>query len=243
MPLLDHFHPPLSLERRWESFHAAWSGSLADALNRTLPAGYFAEEQTHAGAGVEIDVATLERGEGPAGTRPNGPATATLSARAWSPPAPALTIPAVFADDFEVRVISTATGPRLVAAIELISPRNKDRPDARRGFAIKCASYLHQGISLIILDIVTERHANLHEEVMQLLPAGSPSPQLAGLFLYAVAYRPVRRESREEIDIWPEPLAVGSPLPGLPLALNAEAGLHVDLEETYMDACRRRRLA
>ena len=46
MPLLDHFHPPLSLERRWESFHAAWSGSLADALNRTLPAGYFAEELT-----------------------------------------------------------------------------------------------------------------------------------------------------------------------------------------------------
>src|SRR5207302_6918246 len=60
MPLLDHFHPPLSLERRWESFHAAWTGSLADDLNRRLPAGYFAEEQTHAGPGVEIDVATRE---------------------------------------------------------------------------------------------------------------------------------------------------------------------------------------
>ena len=47
MPLLDHFHPPLSLERHWESFHAAWAGSLADALNRRLPGGYFAEEQAH----------------------------------------------------------------------------------------------------------------------------------------------------------------------------------------------------
>jgi len=60
MPLLDHFHPPLSVDRHWESFHAAWIGSLADALNRQLPEGYFAEELTHAGAGVEIDVATFE---------------------------------------------------------------------------------------------------------------------------------------------------------------------------------------
>ena len=52
--LRDHFHPPLSLERRWESFHAAWLSSLADGLNRDLPPGYFAEEQTHAGASVEI---------------------------------------------------------------------------------------------------------------------------------------------------------------------------------------------
>jgi hypothetical protein len=241
MPLLDHFHPPLSLERRWEAFHAAWSGSLADALNRMLPAGYFAEEQTHAGAGVEIDVATLEGIA--AGSRANGPTTATLPARVWSPPAPAFTFPAVFADDFEVRVFNTAAGPRLVAAIELISPRNKDRPEARRAFAVKCASYLHQGISLIIIDIVTERHANLHEEVMQLLPAGPSSDLLAGRPLYAVAYRPIRRDGREEIDLWPRPLAVGAPLPELPLALGAEDGLHVDLEATYSDACRRRRLA
>ena len=60
MPLLDHFRPPLSQERHWESFHASWAGSIADALNRVLPEGYFAEELTHAGAGTEIDVATFE---------------------------------------------------------------------------------------------------------------------------------------------------------------------------------------
>jgi hypothetical protein len=26
MPLLDHFRPPLSGSRHWESFHAAWAG-------------------------------------------------------------------------------------------------------------------------------------------------------------------------------------------------------------------------
>ena len=30
MPLLDHFHPPLSERRPWESIHARWCGSLAD---------------------------------------------------------------------------------------------------------------------------------------------------------------------------------------------------------------------
>jgi hypothetical protein len=242
MPLLDHFHPPLSLERRWESFHAAWSGSLADALNRILPAGYFAEEQTHAGAGVEIDVATLERRGAAAESRSDGPAAATLPPQVWSPPAPALTVPAVFADDFEVRVFNTDTGPHLVAAIELVSPRNKDRPEARRAFAVKGASYLHQGISLIVIDIVTERHANLHQEVMRLLQGDASPPVPADVPLYAVAYRPIRRGEREEIDIWPELLALATRLPGLPLALNAEICLPVDLEATYMDACQRRRL-
>jgi hypothetical protein len=243
MPLLDHFHPPLSLERHWESFHAAWSGSLADALNRVLPLGYFAEEQTHAGAGVEIDVATMEGAQEGAARGGNGPAVATLPPQVWSPPAPELTVPAVFADDFEVRVFSRKTGPRLVAAIELVSPRNKDCPEARRALAIKCASYLHQGISLILVDIVTERRANLHDEVMQLLPNRGLPDATSALPLYAVAYRPIRRGGREEIDIWPMTLALGAALPVLPLALNAEVSLPVDLEATYMDACQRRRLA
>jgi hypothetical protein len=242
MPLLDHFHPPLSLERHWESFHAAWCGSLADALNRQLPAGYFAEEQTHAGTGVEIDVATFEREGTVAVARGNGPTTATLPAQAWAPPVPVQTVPAIFADDFEVRVFSTHAGPTLVAVIELASPRNKDRAEARRAFAVKCASYLHQGVSLIVVDIVTERQANLHNEILGLLAAAA-TDRPPDVLLYAVAYRPIRREGREEIDVWPTSLSVGAALPVLPLALNAEVSLPVDLEATYMDACQRRRLA
>ncbi|HKI36819.1 MAG TPA: DUF4058 family protein [Gemmataceae bacterium] len=243
MPLLDHFHPPLSQERHWESFHAAWIGSLADALNRTLPPGYFAEEQVHAGPGVEIDVATLEGRAAVVGGSPNGGGTATLTAPAWAPPAPAWTVPAVFADDFEVRVFSSRTGPTLVAAIELVSPGNKDRAEARRAFATKCASYLHEGISLIVIDVVTGRRANLHNEVAELLATGGEVALPGETALYAVAYRPVRREGREEIDGWPATLVVGEQLPVLPLALSGDVSLPVDLEATYTDACRRRRLA
>src|SRR5438132_5144703 len=125
MPLLDHFHPPLSRERHWESFHAAWAGSIADALNRVLPRGYFAEELTHAGAGTEIDVDTFERAR-PAPAA-NGPGGVAVAPAVWAPPAPVAVVPAVFADDFEVRVFPARGGPTLVAAVELVSPANKDR--------------------------------------------------------------------------------------------------------------------
>jgi hypothetical protein len=148
----------------------------------------------------------------------------------------------VFADDFEVRVFNTGAGPTLVAAIEVVSPRNKDRPESRRAFAAKCASYLHQGISLIIVDTVTGRHANLHNELMDLLQATGASRLAADVILYAVAYQPLRRGGREEADWWPVPIAVGGTLPLLPLALDARTWVPVDLERTYMDARDRRRL-
>ena len=63
MPLLDHFHPPLSVERRWESFHARWAAAIADALNDgRLPARYFAEMQIHSGPRVEIEDRPLAGG-------------------------------------------------------------------------------------------------------------------------------------------------------------------------------------
>jgi Protein of unknown function (DUF4058) len=241
MPLRDHFHPPLSTERRWESFHAAWLGSLADALNRDLPPGYFAEEQTHAGASVEIDVGTFEGDAARTGVPVNG-SVATLPAQVWSPPQAAFTLPAIFADDFEVRVIDARSGPRLVAAIELVSPGNKDRADARRAFVTKCASYLHQGIHVLVIDIVTERHANLHNALLDMLQAPPTLRQPDAVQLYATAYRPLRRQEREEIDVWPEALAVEAALPVLPLALSGEYCLPIDLEATYTDALRRRRL-
>ena len=36
MQLLDHFHPPLSMVRHWESFHARWAAAIADVLNDEL---------------------------------------------------------------------------------------------------------------------------------------------------------------------------------------------------------------
>jgi len=243
VPLLDHFHPPLSEERHWEGFHSKWANALVDALNEDLlPPGYFAEPHIHFGARVEIDAATFRR-RSPAGAAEAPAAVATAPVRTWTPPEPTVVLPTAFPDTFEVRVVNTDAGPTLVAAIELVSPGNKDRPEQRRSFALKCGSYLVQGVGLIVVDVVTARHANLHDDMVRLLPDGDALLFPAQPSLYAAAYRPIRREDKDEVDTWLTPLAVGQRLPVLPLALTVEICLPVDLETTYIDACRKLRLA
>jgi hypothetical protein len=239
MPLLDHFHPPLSTNHSWESFHSNWATRIADAVNAQLPAEFFAEEHTHFGR-VEIDVATFEH-ERPAAHR-NGSSVAVAEPRVWAPTTADVTVPAVFPDSFQVKVFNTTAGPTLVAVIELVSPGNKDRAEERRAFAVKSASYLHQGISLIIVDVVTNRGGNLHNETARTFSDDSRL-MMTDADLYAVAYRPVLREERSEIDVWMHRLAVGQSLPTLPLRLTGDLFVPVDLESTYTEACRRRRLA
>jgi hypothetical protein len=243
MPLLDHFHPPVHPRHHWESFHSNWATRLADALNdKWLPPEFLAEEYTHSGAHLEIDVATFEQSPVRGEALPNGNPTATIPPSVWAPPAAPHTMPAVFPDTFEVRIFANTGGLTLVAAIELVSPGNKDRLEERRAFATKCASYLYQGISLIIVDIVTSRRANLHNETMRLMSAPLEMDLPAAVDLYTVAYRPVRRQERPEIDFWPVPCALGAPLPVLPLRLTGDLFVPVDFETTYQEACRRRRL-
>ena len=64
-----------------------------------------------------------------------------------APPTPGLAVavewPSV--DEVRVEVFADDGDPRLAAAIELVSPRNKDRTRARAAFAAKCADYLRRG--------------------------------------------------------------------------------------------------
>ncbi len=242
MPLLDHFHPPLLGRRHWEGFHGWWAAAIAGSLNEhLLPAEYFAEFQVTLGTRIEVDVATFTESDDSIEPHPNGAATA-VQTRVWAPPTPVAVVPAQFPDDFEVQVFSSMTGPTLVAAIELVSPGNKDRDEARRAFAAKCAAYLQRGIGLIVVDIVTSRHANLHDELGELLGHSNGFAFPTPTPLYATAYRPARRQERNEIDLWREPLAVGQPLPTLPLAVRGLGYLPIDLERTYLEAVQRGRI-
>ena len=55
MPLLDHFHPPLSERRQWHSFHHAWATVIAFDLNHRLPTGYFADPKVRSmGSGLDL---------------------------------------------------------------------------------------------------------------------------------------------------------------------------------------------
>src|SRR5262249_17571260 len=151
----------------WESFHAAWANAMMERLNETLPSRYFAAIQVHLGSRVEADVAEFDQANVNAGG-PNGPAGG-LALATWAPPAATAVLEALFPDDIEVQVFDTRDGAVLVAVAELVSPGNKDRPEARRAFACKCAAYLQRGVGLLVADIVTSRHANLHQELVDLL--------------------------------------------------------------------------
>lgn len=256
MPLLDHFHPPLAERFPWEGFHTVWAATLAEDLNlRLLPREkYYAVPQIHYGTRIEVDIATFEdaaasiiarRERRRPGAESGGAALAVIEAEAapLEPREAELELPGVFPDDLELRVITTRSGgPELVGAIELVSPVNKDRPEARRAFACKCAAYLQRGIGLIVVDIVSDRRANLHDELVRAAELedqyrfpGSPS-------IYAIAYRPAIRGVKRCIDGWPRALAIGGSLPTLPLALWGGPTLAIDLESTYEETRRRTRL-
>jgi hypothetical protein len=240
MPLLDHFHPPLSQRRSWEGFHGLWAAALVEKLNRDLLGEeYYADMQVHIGSQVEVDVASLAEPNARGNHGDGGTATLT---RVWTPPATALVLPTVFPDDIEVQVFATVTGATLVGAIELVSPGNKDRPETRRAFAAKCVAYLTRGIGLVIVDIVTNRLVNLHNEVIGLLGRGEPFLLPPSTTTYAVAYRPSRQSTGDQIELWPRVLRVGQTLPVLPLALRNAGVVPIDLDETYTDACERSRL-
>lgn len=242
MPLLDHFHAPLYPQRHWEAFHSCWANAIAGALNADLlPPDYFAEPETHAAGRVEIDVATFEAaGDDGAG---GGLATATLPTRVWIAPPATLSIPCVFPGAFRVRVFRNEGGAVLVGAIELASPGNKDRAEERRAFATKCANYLYEGVSLIVLDVVTNRRGNLHNEMVDLMGRESSFHFGREESLSAIGYRPIRRKSADFFDMWPTELFLGQPLPTLPLYLRGDVCVPVELEATYSDASRRLRLA
>jgi hypothetical protein len=247
MPLLDHFHAPLLLSYPWESFHVLWAVSIGDYLNTILPRRYFVTIHTHLGSRVEADVAEFERSLEPEDVPSNGGTEARTGGTAvamqiYAPPAAVLTLPAVFPDTLEVQVHDERDSARLVAVIEWVSPGNKDRDETRRAFAAKCATYLQVGIGLIVADIVTSRQANLHNELIALLGLGSQFRMPADSGIYAVAYRPARRNEVNEIDVWPAVLEVGATLPILPLGLRSVRAIPLDLEATYTQARQRGRI-
>ena len=231
MGLRDHFRPPLHPLHHWDSFHSNWATRIADALNdRHLPQGYLAEEHTHLAGNVEIDVATFRRA-----------GDAVDAAGTFSPGPPTASAPFSLPDTFEVRVLTDLGGATLVGVIELVSPGNKDRPEQRRAFVTKCAGFLHQGATVLIVDVVTTRSANLHDELANLV--GAPGLRMPGEpSIYASAWRPLTRDGDASLEVWSVPCELGTALPTLPLRLQGDLVVPVELEATYVEACRRRRI-
>src|SRR5262249_60477492 len=98
----------------------------------------------------------------------------------------------------------------------------------------KCAAYLQNDVSVVVVDIVTERRDNLHAELLELLKLGESERSAVTSNLYAIAYRAVKAGQRAQLEIWPSVLSVGSSLPTLPLWLSEELAVPLDLEARYV---------
>jgi hypothetical protein len=181
MPLRDHFRPPLDDIASWEEFHGQWPAMIVMALNRKLPPRHVAAPRVHLGAAMEIAVSAHDKDE-PASfalTTGAGAGDGGVATAAWAPPRPTLDVVTDLADqdEYEVRVYDTKRKRRLVAAVEIVSPGNKDRPENRRAFVTKCAARLQQRVSVAIVDLVTTRQFNLYGDLLELI--GQIDPALA----------------------------------------------------------------
>ena len=242
MPLLDHFRPPISNKGSWEGFHGMWPALIVMELCKALPEKYTAEPRVHLGKNFEVDVCTFDvddkSGFAPS-TNGEGPATAV-----WAPPKPTLSLELDPTDiyEYEVLIFDQQRGRELVAAIEIVSPANKDRPETRQAFVSKCAALLQKKICVSIVDLVAVKRFNLYCEVLDVFgqtdPDFAPDPPLT----YAVTCRSHALATRSRFESWAYPMVVGQPLPVLPIWLDSDHAISLDLEVSYQETCRALRL-
>lgn len=237
MPLRDHFRPPLDDRASWEGLHGQWPAVIVQQLRRKLPPGFTAEPRVHLGSQAEVDVAAFEKDTVAGNRTPGGNAGAATAV--WAPPQPSVAVATELPDldEYEVRVYDATRRRLLVAAIEIASPANKDRPEHRNVFVAKCAALLQKGVAVSIVDVVTIRPGNLYAELLALLGQEDPTFGPVPPPLYAASCRWVKKGAHTYLEAWSHGLTLGQPLPTLPLWLDRDRAIPLDLEASYEQAC------
>ncbi len=223
-------------DRGWDSIHQLWINSLLFWLQEHLPAGY----RAYLGSVPGLTIAAE-------------PGRPDLGVRTWQPPGTGETAQPGAAPaegpqpDFQVVALLNPEPPpavhvffhgRLVAAVELVSPRNKDRPTSREFYRNRYLSYLWSGVHLLLVDV---HRRPLGFSFVEAMAAELQCTFPVGLPPHAVSWNVggPTPEGGQFLDGWYRPLTVGQPLPSLPLALTREQHVVIDLEGTYAEAARR----
>lgn len=230
MPLHDWTDQP-----GWEGVHHLWITELLRWIKPRLPEGYRAyigsAPTVAIGAPAEKpDVAVREWkvdqaiGEAPA----NPPSAAQIPSEE-----PEEEI-AVAALEGTTSLFVELRG-RLVSAVELVSPRNKDRPVSRATYLARYVGYLLEGVHLLLVDVhrrpLNFSFADSIAAELQLQQQSLPAP-------LAVSYRvgEPAASGGKLLGVWRRSLCAGGPLPSMNLALTVKQSVVVDLEQTYMRA-------
>jgi hypothetical protein len=232
MPVHDWSRVPAGT---FHDFHSSWIIHLKEALNDgLLPEGYYALAEQHAGRAI-ADILTLHLDAPESGNpSPRGPV-----AVAEAPPRVrkkmVASANAAYRASRRTLTIRHASGHRIVAMLEIVSPANKDRAASLQDLVTKARSALEAGCHLLVVDLFPPGrhdpqgfHAALWEyfdETEYSLPKDKP------LTLAAYVAGPLP-------EAYLEHLAVADPLPDMPLFLAATSYVNVPLEATYEPAYR-----
>jgi len=217
-----------------------WPAIIIQQIRKQLPPGFVAAPRVHLGPYFEIDIAAYETDDGTpdAPLRQGGGPTASAT---LARPRPTWFIETDVPDDdvYEVEIYRVEEERLLVAVIEIVSPANKDRPEKRRAFVGKCGSLLRKGVAVSIVDLVTIRHANLYAELMAFIGHPDPiiGPEPAPIYASSSRWTTNAEGTRARLEAWFEPMAVGQPLPALPIWLTETQSILFDLELSYEKAC------
>jgi hypothetical protein len=219
--------------------------AIVQRLAPLLPDEFSAEPRVHLGTNFEIDVCAYESEYSPRKEHGIGGSNGGVATAVWSPPEPTLAVDADLAEQYayEVLVYDQNRARTLVAAVELVSPANKDRPQARREFVTKCAALLGQNVCVSIVDLVTTHQFNLYAELLDLVGVKDPQLGASPSATYAATCRGRKVGSQPRFETWAYPLVVGQLLPTLPLWLTEDIAVSLDLEASYEDTCRALKIA
>lgn len=221
----------------WHDFHLAWITEIRNALNDgLLPHDYYAQAEQIAGP-LGPDVLTLQESQVPAvgsASVPGGNAGVV----AVTPPRTRISAEATMNDYVLKRrtlVIRHASGDRIIALLEVVSPGNKSARHAFRSFVEKAVESLYRGYHLLIIDLFPPGprdphgiHAAIWAEFSD---DAEPLPPEEPLTLAAYSAGAVKRA-------YVEPMAVGRELVDMPLFLEPDVYVNVPLEATYQAAYR-----
>jgi hypothetical protein len=216
------------------AFHTAWITHLSEALNNgLLPSGYYALPEQHGGRLI-ADILTLQA---PPSASPEATETGGGLAVADAPPRVRHKLspsPAARASR-RTLTIRHASGHRIVAIGEIVSPANKDRASHVADFVEKLESALWHGVHCLLADLLppgahdpSGMHAALWERFDDEPYTPSKTEPLT-LASYAADTPP---------QAYIEPRRVGAVLPEMPLFLTIDRYINLPLESTYSTAFR-----
>jgi hypothetical protein len=219
----------------FHDFHQDWTIELRRTLNAgLLPSGYVALTDQRAGGPIP-DVLTLRRSSKSSDSDRSDGGLAVADA----PPRARYILEST--DDAAIyahranRIVIQHRHGEVVAVVEIVSPGNKSSQAALGAFVRKAAELIWQGIHLLVVDLFppSERDPQgIHKEIWDEVSA-APFTLPADKPLTVAAYR-----SAPTKTAYVEPIAVGDPLPSLPIFLTVDEYVPAPLEETYTTSWR-----